>query len=156
MNIVEAAHRQKSIELEKIEISEDDSFLKLKLLAYPIKNQAYPGKTAFVVYYEYETLFGYYSNLDRSSDFQPRFLINQNQNIKSFVKNKTLILKSQSYQEIRLEILQKAIIDSVNQKPLQDSLENIQYFNEHRNEFSKRRIRANDFFPDKKRLEPAA
>lgn len=152
MNICEKVHRQKSVELETIETREGESWLSLKLLAYPVKKQTYPGKLAFVVYYEYETCYGYYANFDERSGDLDRFLIDSNYKLNDLSKTGelALILRSRSYQEIRSKIIQVAILDSVNQKPLTSSMDNIKWFVEHRDEFSKRQIGINNFTREKK------
>lgn len=152
MDIVEKAHRQKSVELENIRTTMDGE-LNLKLFAYPVRKQIYPGHLAFVLYYEYETPLGYYSNWSSGSGFEPRFWINKDQDIESLVQSGKLILKSHSYQELRSKIIQMAIFDSASEDSKITSNSNIKWFKEHRDAFSKRSIRSNDFARDKKRLE---
>lgn len=152
MRVAEVVHRQKSVELENIRVIMGGE-LNLKLFAYPVKKQIYPGRLAFVLYYEYETLYGSNQNLDKRSGFMPRFWIGKNENIEDLAKSGKLILKSHSYQDLRSKIVQMAVFDSASEDSLNASKNNINWFKEHRDDFSKRRIGSNDFARDKKRLE---
>lgn len=155
MREIKVIPEQKFVELENIEIAKNGK-LSLKLLAYPVENQAYHGRLAFVVYYEYQTRYGSYNNFDKKVANLDRFLIDENHNLNDLSKSGelALILRSPSYRDIRFEIIQDAIFNSVKQKPLKSSLDNIKWFNENRGQYSKSQIGSSNFTRNKKRLKP--
>lgn len=153
MNIREMCHRRDSVILENIEI-EKGGKLRLKLFAYPVKTTAYFGRLAFVVFYDYETSKGSYSNFTKSSKTQPRFIVSSDYNITALTKDGQLklLIANTKYQEIRSRILQQAVLNSANRYSLDQSRDNIKWFTEHRSQFSTKSIGANDYSRDRKRL----
>lgn len=149
----EKAHRQKSVELENIRITMGGE-LNLKLFAYPIKKQAYPGKLAFVVYYEYETKYGKFTNFDKRSEKLIRFWMDENHNLNDVLRSGelALTLRSISYREIRFAIIKEAIFNSVNQKPLTSSANNAAWFDKNIDAFKKREVRSVNFTSNRKSL----